>query len=154
MVQCTGVNGESEMENSLENTYTEDSEKRKNSVYMLSQLAQLDKDHDEEWTTIEEHSLVKLILESFIDEDKREILNSVTDRSLTISEILKICKIPPTSGYRKINSLIESGLLEIEGLVTVEKNRKRTYRSLFKIVTVEINKDKITIKVKFTKKML
>jgi len=66
---------------------------------------------DKKWITIEDQSLTKMILESLGDEDKKNIVNSVIDESRIISDILEISKMPQTSGYRKVNSLIENGIL-------------------------------------------
>src|SRR5947209_4395575 len=75
----------------------------------LENIVTLDetKTQDPNWVAIEDPSLAKLILESFGDEDKKNILNAVLDESRIISEILEIANIPQTSGYRKVNSLID-----------------------------------------------
>lgn len=136
----------------MENTRTVNSDGQKNLHDMSSQLTKVNKNYGEDWITIEEQDLLKLVLESFAEEDKRKILNSVVDKALPVSDILEMCNIPTTSAYRKINSLIKAGLLKTERFIGVGKSRKRTYRSLFENVRIRINKNKIIVKVKFTKK--
>src|SRR5947209_17454865 len=61
-------------------------------------LEQESKTQNQNWIAIEDPSLAKLILESFGDEDKKNILNSVLDEPRIISDILDIAKMPQTSG--------------------------------------------------------
>jgi len=127
------------------------SDKHKNAGILSDELAEVNKNYSKSWISIEERYPVQLILESFIDEDKRKILVSVADKSLSLSDILKTCKIPRTSGYRKINSLLKNGFLQTAGMIITSRHRKRTYRSIFTDVIIRINENKITIKVKFAK---
>jgi hypothetical protein len=107
------------------------------------------------WIAIEDSSLAKLILESFGDEDKKNILNTVLDEPRIISEILETAKIPQTSGYRKINSLIDNGLLIVQGYVTTHDGKKvNKYKSIFENVTISIEKNKIVVKVLLAKESI
>ena len=107
------------------------------------------------WMTIEDSSLTKVILESFGDEDKKNILTSVLDEPHIISEILEICNIPQTSGYRKINALINDGLLTTRGFITMyDGKRVNKYVSVFENIRINIIKNKIIVKVKLGKESL
>ncbi len=98
------------------------------------------------WFTLEDNTINQTILESYGDDDKTQILNCVTDEPKIISEILTECKIPQTSGYRKINSLIKGGLLVTDGsIVSHDGRRVSKYRSLFDNVRINIVKNKITV---------
>ena len=100
------------------------------------------------WIAIEDPSLAKVILESFGDEDKKNILNTVLDEPKIISEILETAQIPQTSGYRKVNALIDNGLLIVQGHVTTHDGKKvNKYKSIFENVTINIEKNKIIVKV-------
>ena len=104
------------------------------------------------WFTIEDEGISKIILEAYGDEDKAKILNSVTDSSKIISSILKDCKMPQTSGYRKINSLIEKGLLTIEGSeLSHDGRRVNKYISLFDNIRINVDKNKISTDVQLLK---
>ena len=95
---------------------------------------------------IENSSLIKIILESFGDDDKKKILGVINGEALIISEIIEKCNIAQTSGYRKINSLIDDGLLASAGYVSTTDGKKVTkYRSIFNNIRIEVVKNKINI---------
>lgn len=100
----------------------------------------------ENWVLIENTDLTKTILESFGDDDKKKILSALNGDSLIISQILEKCKIPQTSGYRKVNSLIKEGLLVPSGYIAAPDGKRITkYRSIFDNIKIDILKDKIVI---------
>ena len=107
------------------------------------------------WVTIEDPSYVNLIFEALGDEDTKSILDTVSDTPRIISEILQIAKIPQTSGYRKINSLIDNGLLIVQGYVDTPDGKKvKKYKSIFENVIINIEKDRIVIKIMLSKESL
>jgi len=113
------------------------------------------KDKNYEWITIEDQYLSKTILESFGDEDKKAVMNAVLDKPRIVLDILDICKIPQTSGYRKINSLIKNGLLMPAGFTTSRDGKRVTkYTSLFENVKINIEKNKVIIKAQLGKGLL
>jgi len=100
--------------------------------------------------TIADPEISKSILKSFSDDEMSKILNASIGEPWTISEILEKLDIPTTSGYRKINSLIEDGLLIKVGSDLTSNNRViEKYKSLFDNVNVDFN-NKITVHVQFT----
>ena len=112
-------------------------------------------ERDLDWMVIEDQSLTKVILESFGDEDKKKILTAVLDEPHIISEIVDICSIPQTSGYRKINSLINDGLLTTKGFITTSDGKRvNKYISVFDNVRINIIKNKVIVKVKLGKDSL
>jgi hypothetical protein len=118
-------------------------------------LEQESKTQKPNWVAIEDSSLAKLILESFGDEDKKNILNSVLDEPKIISDILETSKIPQTSGYRKVNSLIDNGLLIVQGHITTHDGKKVSkYKSIFENVTISIEKNKVVVKVLLAKESI
>src|SRR5215467_1731986 len=120
-------------------------------ILLLDELKQGEK----RWVTIEDHLLTKTILESLGDEDKKNILNAVIDEPRIISDILEINKIPQTSGYRKVNTLIQHGLLIPNGFTITHDGKKVTkYKSVFENISIDIEKNKIIIKVLPTKESL
>ena len=100
------------------------------------------------WISIKDPELSKVFLESFANPDKKAILDSVMDESLIIAKILKTCNIPQTSGYRKINSLINDGLLVSNGYELAHDGKKvKKYETIFDNVKVDIAKNNIVVKV-------
>jgi hypothetical protein len=66
-----------------------------------------------------------------------------------VSEVLEICNLPQTSGYRKMNSMISDGLLTVEGYITTTDGKKvNKYISIFENIKIDIVKNSVTVKVK------
>ena len=107
--------------------------------------------NDPGWITIKEKSLAKLLLETCADEDKKKILDATINTPRTIKEIEDVCEIPQTSGYRKINSLIEKHFLIPVGVVRVGGNKMvKQYVSVLDSIKINIDKGKVTVRIKFT----
>jgi len=113
------------------------------------------KQSDSNWVHMKDPELSKIFLESFADQDKKAILGSVMDNSLIIAKILETCKIPQTSGYRKINFLINSGLLVVNGFELAQDGKKvKKYETIFDNVKVDIIKNDIAVKVQLKRSLL
>jgi len=100
---------------------------------------------------IENPDIVHKIVECMSDDDMTLIMNYLTKKSKLISEILKSCKLPQTSGYRKINQLVDNGLLVISGYKTGSDGRRMfKYTTSFDNITIlmENKKSKVIIKPK------
>jgi hypothetical protein len=108
--------------------------------------------NDENWVLIENPMLTRIILESFGDDDKKKILGALTGGSLIISQIIERCNIPQTSGYRKVNALIDEGLLVPSGYVATSDGKKiAKYRSIFDNIKIDIVKNKISVVIHLAK---
>jgi hypothetical protein len=95
-------------------------------------------DLTEKRLTILEPSINQSILKAFSDDEMSKILNASIGEPWTISEILEKLEIPKTSGYRKINILIEEGLLIKVGQDFTENRRSvDKYKSLFDNVNID-----------------
>ena len=113
------------------------------------------KQSDSNWIHMKDPELSKIFLESFADQDKKAILGSVMDGSLIIAKILETCKIPQTSGYRKINFLIDAGLLVTNGFELAQDGKKvKKYETIFDNVKVDIIKNDIAVKVQLKRSLL
>ncbi len=106
------------------------------------------KHNDRNWITIEDENLAKVILESVGDYDKKNILNTVLDEPRVISDILSMNNIPQTSGYRKVNTLIQYGMLIPQGFMSTNDGKKVTkYKSVFENIVITIEKNKVIVRV-------
>ncbi|MGI0027118.1 MAG: hypothetical protein ACREAD_04675 [Nitrosopumilaceae archaeon] len=91
----------------------------------------------------EDTEIIKTILSSLGDEEKRTILDVVIDQPKTIFEIFEICGIPQTTAYRKIMALIQDGLLIEDG-----SSSKHGYKSVpryapaFDSIVIKMDKNK------------
>ena len=107
------------------------------------------------WIHIKDQELSKIFLESFADSDKRLIIGSVMDESLIISDITKKCQMPQTSGYRKINFLINNGLLVSSGFEFTQDGKKvKKYETIIDNVIMEIVKNSVSVKIQLKKSFL
>ncbi len=104
------------------------------------------------WITVQDQDLAKLFLDSFADEDKKAIIGAVIDESFIVADILKHCKIPQTSGYRKINQLIDAGLLISNGYdVSTDGKKIKKYETIFDNIKMDIDRNNIVVKVQLKK---
>ncbi len=113
------------------------------------------KQSNSNWIHIKDPELSKIFLESFADPDKKVIIGSVMDESLIICDIIKKCQIPQTSGYRKINFLINNGLLVSTGFELAQDGKKvKKYETIFDNVKMDIVKNSVTVKIQLKKSLL
>jgi hypothetical protein len=123
----------------------------------LQKIVDIEKSRPSEssWINMKDPELSKTFLESFADQDKKAILGSVMDVPLIIAKILEICNIPQTSGYRKINFLINNGLLVTNGFELAHDGKKvKKYETIFDNVKVDIIKNDMTVKVQLKKSLI
>ena len=107
------------------------------------------------WVIIKDQRLAKIFLESFADEDKKAIIGTVLDESLIIADILENCNVPQTSGYRKINQLINDGLLISNGYeVSTDSKKIKKYNTIFDNVKMDIEKNVVVVKIQLKKSAL
>lgn len=107
------------------------------------------------WIIVQDQNLAKIFLESFADEDKKAIIATVLDKSLIIADILEQCKVPQTSGYRKINQMIDNGLLISNGYeLSTDGKKIKKYESIFDNVKMDILKNTIVVKIQLKKSSL
>lgn len=112
----------------------------------LKSICNVNTPYGESWIVIDNPVLTRVILGSFGDDEKKKILGAINGNSLIISQIIEMCEIAQTSGYRKINSLIDDGLLVPSGYIaTNDGKRVSKYRSIFDNIKIEILKNRITI---------
>ena len=101
------------------------------------------------WITIESKAHAKTILHALADDDKRKILMTLVDNPKSISDVLTKCKIPKTSGYRKINSLIHAGLIRRAGSIHNDNNKQlTTYVSMFSDLKIDFIKKEAIVRIR------
>lgn len=115
----------------------------------LTDFVSLDNSKSEQgWISIQDPKLSTLILESFGNPDKKDILDSSLLQPNVILDILNSCSIPKSSGYRMIKELLNSGLLAENGFVVTRDGKKISkYTSLFKRVRIDIQGENIKVQV-------
>ena len=109
----------------------------------------------ETWITIRDKHLAEMILKTYADADKKLILDLIRENAETIPKILGLCNLPNTSGYRKMNQLIEEGFVVPIGLAeSFEGKRAILYKSLIQKIQISINKDRIITSISVPKESL
>ena len=112
-------------------------------------------DRSQKRFTISDETITQSVLRAFSDEESSKILNAISDEPMIITDIFEKGNIPQTSGYRKINDLIENGLVIKDGYTRTANGRKvDMYRSIFDNAEVDIVKNKVTVKVQFSEEIL
>ena len=103
------------------------------------------------WYSLSDTFVNSVILETYGDVDKRRILESVSETPKIINSILDDCNLPRTSGYRKINYLIDNGLLVKTGHIEADNKKINEYMCIFSNLKINIEKSVMTIDVQFNK---
>jgi hypothetical protein len=111
--------------------------------------------HEKRWVTLEDPRLIELMLKSLGDDDKKNIINAVISEPRIISDILETSKLPQTSGYRKVNALIDDGILVPQGHVITRDGKPVTkYKAIFENMSISIEKNKVVVKVQPTQESI
>ena len=101
--------------------------------------------------SIKDESLIKQILEMLGDKESRQILEQVTKKPLAVPEILEICKLSKTSGYRKINNLNRNGYFIIAGFeLTSKKRAVDKYTIFWEKIMIEMKEGSYIVKIKIS----
>lgn len=101
----------------------------------------------ESWIIILDSSINSTIIQTFGDLEKKKIIESVISVPKIMYEIIKECDLPQTSGYRKINALINDGFL-IPTEFEIKENKKIfKYICTFKNLKIDINSNQIKVSV-------
>ena len=111
--------------------------------------------NEKKWITLEDSRLIELMLKSLGDEDKKNLIYAAIGEPRIISDMLEISNIPQTSGYRKVNALIDDGILVPQGYVTTHDGKRVTkYKAIFDNISISIEKNKISVKVQPTQESI
>lgn len=109
----------------------------------------------ETWITVRDKHLAEMILKTYADSEKKMILDHTRDKPETIPKVLSLCNLPNTSGYRKMNQLIEDGFVTPTGLAeSFEGKRALLYSSVIQKIQISINKDRIVTTIAVPKELL
>lgn len=111
----------------------------------INKIIKVKKRDDSYMVTIVNQDLSNLILESFSDVETRKIISKLLENELTIPQILKESKVPKTSGYRKIENLILSGIIIESGKVLSESKKISKLQCVFQEIKLDIKKNKTIV---------
>jgi len=100
---------------------------------------------------IKDPEFSNLILETYGNKEKKSILQTLNNSYMSISEILDKAKIPQSSGYKTINSLIEDGFLSPTNtkIKNPGGNLASTYGLTISFIDIKIHNSSLEITLKF-----
>ena len=104
----------------------------------------------DQWYTLSDTYVNTIILQAYGDMEKKKIIESVSESPKIINDILKDCQLPRTSGYRKINSLIDDGLIYQSDQIIVENKKINKYACDFTNLKINIENNKLTVDVQLS----
>ena len=109
----------------------------------------------ERWVSIHDKEIMQVILEAIGDEDKKMILLAAAHEPKITHDILNECNIPKTSGYRKINSLIDWGLLyQSEYVIGKDGKKISKYLSTFSNLKIDTDDGEFYVDLQLNKDQL
>lgn len=111
----------------------------------INKILKVKKKDDKFLVSITNQKLSDLILEIFADIETRKIISTLLDNEYTIPKILKEAKVPKTSGYRKIENLILSGIIIESGKILSESKKISKLQCVFEEIKLDIKKDKTIV---------
>jgi len=107
------------------------------------------------WVSIHDKEIMQVILEAIGDEDKKMILLAAAHEPKITHDILNECNIPKTSGYRKINSLIDLGLLyQSEYVIGKDGKKISKYLSTFSNLKIDTEDGEFYVDLQLNKDQL
>ena len=102
------------------------------------------------WQTITNPNITSIILEAVGDQEKKKILETTANTPKIVADIVKDVSIPQTSGYRKINNLINAGLLVQSGYTMKDNKKISKYVCIFDNLKINIEKEKVIVDIQLT----
>lgn len=78
------------------------------------------------------------LLDALGDTSARAILREGAERPVTIDDLLSVCEVSRTTIYRRVNELVELGLLEESITFTEDTKRQRRFRTACNQITLYV----------------
>ncbi len=110
---------------------------------------------DKGWMIIHDKSLITVISDTLVDNDKKKILRIVSDKPHIIAKIVDMSGVPEDMAYRRINELIRDGMLIACGAINTSDGRQiKKYVGVFKNLKSGRIENKIIMKAKLSEEAL
>lgn len=98
--------------------------------------------------TVTDPIMAGAILEAMSNEVSRRILSSTTAKAKPVEEISAESNIPPSTTYRRVQELVETGLLVVERIMISDSGKRYSiFRSAFRSVLAELESGQLHIEV-------
>ncbi len=92
-----------------------------------------------EASAVTEEDEIDTVLEALEDADCRAILAATSDEALTVNELLDACDVAQSTAYRKVEALVDAGLLEEDLRLRASGSHVSTYRCRLEDVTLSVD---------------
>ena len=114
----------------------------------LENICSLQQSNNKKIRTIEifDSNLIREVKRAMGDDDQDMILNLLINESLTKKQIIKKLKWSTTTGHRKINLLIDSGLIFADDIIKEENYPVAKYKTIFTEIVSDIKKNQVVLK--------
>jgi predicted transcriptional regulator len=99
---------------------------------------------------IDSQKLKQAILSAVADEEMVKILDCAMYKAAPVNNIIKECNIPHTTAYRKINFLLDKGLLIIDKIeITSDGKKYSLVRSVLKSLLVKYEYNSLKVEAEY-----
>jgi predicted transcriptional regulator len=99
---------------------------------------------------INSQKLKQAILSALADEEMVKILDCSMYKAVPVNNIIKECSIPHTTAYRKINWLLDKGLLLIDKIeITSDGKKYSLVRSVLKSLLVKYEYNTLVVEAEY-----
>ena len=98
--------------------------------------------------------LRKDILKALSDEYSRAIMNFTIEQPKSVIEIVRECRVPMTTAYRRVNELEENKILKVTGSVVTDDGKKYfLYKNRLKSIYVIFGLEALDVQIVENKEM-
>ncbi len=81
------------------------------------------------------------LLDALGNESARTILRAGAERPVTVEALLDVCTVSRTTIYRRVNELVDLGLLEESMTFTEGNQRQRRFRTVCNRITLQVGEN-------------
>ena len=90
------------------------------------------------------------ILSALADREMMKILDCTAYQTVSVNDVIKKTSIPHTTAYRKINWMLQEGLLTVEKIhITPDGKKFSRFRSTLKSITAKYEQNKVVIEAEY-----
>lgn len=91
------------------------------------------------------------VMKALSDEYSRRIVLSITSRSMTVEEIAKEQRIPTSTCYRRVHTLLSRGVIRVDRTIISDDGKKYAcYISCFRNATIKLVSGELKVDVVVT----
>ena len=97
--------------------------------------------------TFQDDEAIQRVLEPLDDPDCLAILDAIDEESLSAREIAEVCDLPLSTAYRKLELLVDAGIVSRGVRLSTSGNHTSEYERLVDDVKLSVSPDGFTLRV-------